>query len=66
MKTEVTICVAMSESGRLLSAFANTNWIQEENKHKELLKQIREDKQLWSVKYIKTFIEYPITHENLI
>lgn len=63
-KTPVTICIAMSESGKFLTAIAGSNWIQEENKHKEILKQVREDKQLWTVKYIKTSVTYPITSEN--
>lgn len=59
----VTICIAMSEAGRFLTVIANSNWVQEEEKHKNLLKQIREDKQLWSVKYVKTSVQYPISSE---
>jgi len=59
----VTICIAMSESGTFLSAFTDTHWIQEERKHKDLLERVRGDKQLWSVKYIRTSIPYPITTE---
>ena len=61
--TPVTVCVAMSESGTFLSAFADTHWLQEEKKHQELLKQVREGKQLWTVRYIRTSIQYPISNE---
>lgn len=60
----VKIAVAMSESGRFLTAIADSNWIQEEQKHKDLLESIRKDKQLWSLKYISTTIPYPITTEK--
>jgi len=63
-KVKVTVCIAMSESGTFLSAFANTNWLQEEKRHQDLLKRIREDKQLWSVKYIHTQINYPFLNES--
>lgn len=63
-KIPVTICIAMSESGRFLTAIADSNWLQEEAKHKELLNQVRNDKQLWTVKYVKTFVPYPITTES--
>jgi hypothetical protein len=61
----VTICVAMSKSGRFLVAITDSNWFQEEAKHKDLLKQVREDKQLWSVKYIKTTVPYPMSREDV-
>ena len=60
----VTVCIAMSEGGTFLSAFADTHWIQEDRKYQDLLKRAREDKQLWSVKYIRTSIQYPITTEK--
>lgn len=63
-KVPVTVCIAMSESGTFLSAFADTNWIQEEKRHQDLLKRVRDDKQLWTVKYIKTSIAYPFTIES--
>ena len=56
-----TLCIAVSESGSFLCAFAETNNIQKEQEHKDLLKRVREDKQLWSVRYIRTSIPYPIT-----
>lgn len=59
----VTVCIAMSEAGRFLTAIADSGWVQEEEKHKNLLKQIREDEQLWSVKYVKTSVQYPISSE---
>jgi hypothetical protein len=62
-RVPVTVCIAMSESGTLLAAFSDTHWLQEEKKHQDLLKRVREDKQLWTVKYIKTSIQYPILNE---
>lgn len=60
----VTLCVAMSESGSLLCAIADTNHTQKEQEHKDLLKRVREDNQLWSVKYIRTLMSYPTTLET--
>lgn len=65
-KVPVTILVAMSESGRFLTCIADSNWIQENVKHNNLLQQIREDKQLWSVRYIKTSVPYPFSNEEIL
>lgn len=62
----VKIAVAMSESGRFKVCIADSNWIQEEQKHKQLLDDIRNDKQLWSLQYITTSIPYPISHRNQV
>ena len=60
----VKVAVAMSESGRFRVCIADSNWIQEERKHQEMLDEIRQDKQLWSLKYIKTTIPYPVSIED--
>lgn len=63
-KVPVTIAVAMSEGGRFMVAVANSNWIQEEQKHQQMLLEIRADKQLWSLRYIKTAVPYPVSSED--
>lgn len=64
-KVSVTVCIAMSEGGTFLSSFVDTNWVQEEQRYKDMMKRVREDKQLWSVKYIRTSIPYPISSEKV-
>lgn len=64
IRVPVTVCIAMSEGGTFLSSFVDTNWLQEEQKYKDMMKRVREDKQLWSVKYIRTSIPYPISSEK--
>lgn len=63
-KVPVTIAIAMSEGGRFMVAVANSNWIQEEQKHQQMLNEIRADRQLWSLRYIKTAIPYPVSNED--
>lgn len=63
MNVPVTIAVAVSEGGRIRVAVTDTNWIQEEQKHKAMLDEIRNDKQLWSLRYIKTSVPYPVSRE---
>lgn len=63
-KVPVTIAIAMSEGGRFMVAVANSNWIQEEQKHQQMLNEIRADKQLWSLRYIKTAVPYPFSTED--
>lgn len=60
----VCIAVAMSESGVFKVCIANSNWIQEERKHQAMLTEIKQDKQLWSLKYIKTTVPYPVSSET--
>lgn len=64
MHIPVTIAVAISEGGRVRVAITDTNWIQEEQKHKQMLDEIRADKQLWSLRYIKTTVPYPVSQET--
>ena len=61
----VKIAIAMSESGRFKVCIADSNWIQEEQKYKQMLDEIRQDKQLWSLKYITTSVPYPVSSERL-
>ena len=63
-KVPVTIAVAMSEGGGFMVAVANSNWVQEEQKHQQMLADIRADKQLWSLRYIKTAVPYPVSNED--
>lgn len=63
-KVPVTVCIAMSEAGTFLTAVVDSHWIQEEQRYQRLMKRVREDKQLWSVKYIRTGINYPTQTEN--
>lgn len=63
-RVRVKIAVAMSESGTVRLAVADSNWIQEERKHQQLLTEIRADKQLWSLRYIATDVPYPISSEE--
>lgn len=63
-RIRVKIAVAMSESGTVRLAVANSNWIQEERKHQQMLAEIRADKQLWSVRYLTTTVPYPVSREE--
>ena len=63
-RIHVKIAVAVSEAGTVRLAVADSNWIQEERKHQQLLNEIRADKQLWSVRYITTDVPYPISSED--
>lgn len=63
-RVPVTIAVAVSEAGTFRVAIANSNWLQEERKHQQMLDEIRSDKQLWSLRYIKTTIPYPASAEE--
>lgn len=63
-RMHVKIAVAMSEAGTVRLAVADSNWIQEERKHQQLLNEIRADKQLWSLRYITTDMPYPISSEE--
>ena len=55
----VKIAVAVSEAGTVRLAVADSNWIQEERKHQQMLAEIRADKQLWSLRYLTTAVPYP-------
>lgn len=63
-RVPIKIAIAMSESGTVRLAVADSNWIQEERKHQQLLNEIRADKQLWSLRYITTDVPYPISREE--
>jgi hypothetical protein len=64
-KVKVQIAVAVSEAGTVKLAVADSNWIQEERKHQAMLSEIRESKQLWSLRYVTTMVPYPISRENI-
>ena len=63
-RTRVKIAVAVSEAGTVRLAVADSDWIQEERKHRQMLAEIRADKQLWSVRYITTTVPYPMSRED--
>ena len=61
----VKIAVAISEGGTIKVAVADTHWIQQDRLHKQMLEDIRNDKQLWSLRYIDTKIPYPVTRQTI-
>ena len=63
-RVAVKIAVAVSEAGTVRLAVADSNWIQEERKHQQMLSEIRADKQLWSLRYLTTAVPYPISRED--
>lgn len=63
-KVPVTIAIAMSENGTFRMAIADSNRIQEQRNYQTMLNEIRADKQLWSLRYIKTSIPYPVSSED--
>ena len=63
-RVAVKIAVAVSEAGTVRLAVADSNWIQEERKHQQMLAEIRADKQLWSLRYLATAVPYPISRED--
>ena len=63
-RIHVKIAVAVSEAGTVRLAVADSNWIQEERKHQQMLSEIRADKQLWSLRYLTTEVPYPISRED--
>ena len=60
----VKIAIAVSESGRVNIAIADSNWIPDRRKYEELLSSIRNDKQLWSLRYVQTQVPYPVSSEK--
>ena len=60
----VKIAIAVSEAGTVRLAVADSNWIQEERKHQQMLAEIRSDKQLWSLRYLTTEVPYPVSRED--
>ena len=60
----VKMAVAVSEAGTVRLTVADSNWIQEERKHQQMLAEIRADKQLWSLRYLTTAVPYPISRED--
>ena len=60
----VKIAIAVSEAGTVRLAVADSNWIQEERKHQQMLAEIRADKQLWSLRYLTTEVPYPVSRED--
>ena len=63
-RVAVKIAVAVSEAGTVRLAVADSNWIQEERKHQQMLAEIRADKQLWSLRYLTTEVPYPVSRED--
>ena len=63
-RIHVKIAVAVSEAGTVRLAVADSNWIQEERKHQQMLAEIRADKQLWSLRYLTTEVPYPVSRED--
>ena len=63
-RVAVKIAVAVSEAGTVRLAVADSNWIQEERKHQQMLAEIRADNQLWSLRYLTTAVPYPISRED--
>ena len=63
-RVAVKIAVAVSEAGTVRLAVADSNWIQEERKHQQMLAEIRADNQLWSLRYLATAVPYPISRED--
>ena len=63
-RIHVKIAVAVSEAGTVRLAVADSNWIQEERKHQQMLSEIRADKQLWSLRYLTTEVPYPVSRED--
>lgn len=60
---EVHVSVAVSESGREKCHIANSNWLQEQGDYQRWLKELRHDKQLWSVKTFKVKLPMPLSFE---
>ena len=63
-RIHVKIAGAVSEAGTVRLAVADSNWIQEERKHQQMLSEIRADKQLWSLRYLATAVPYPVSRED--
>lgn len=63
-RVAVKIAVAVSEAGTVRLAVADSNWIQEERKHQQMLAEIRADNQLWSLRYLTTAVPYPVSRED--
>ena len=63
-RIHVKIAIAVSEAGTVRLAVADSNWIQEERKHQQMLAEIRADKQLWSLRYLTTEVPYPVSRED--
>ena len=62
-RIHVNIAVAVSEAGTVGLAVDNSNWIQEERKHQQMLAEIRADKQLWLLRDLITAVPYQVLRE---
>jgi hypothetical protein len=61
----VMLTVAISETGRVRCCLADSMWIADREAHTAFMKEIREDKFLWTVKTIKTAIRMPFSYEDI-
>ena len=62
---EVCVSIAVSESGREKCHIADSNWLQEQRSYKAWVDEIRQDKQLWSIKTVKVKVPAPMQYEDM-
>lgn len=62
---EVSVTIAISENGIQRCCMAGSHWIQQQREHAAFLQELRNDKQLWTVKTIKVGFPMPIQFEDL-
>ncbi len=62
---EVLVDIAVSEAGTTDCRIAYSNWIQQQNEHKDWLQKKRSDERLWSVKTVRVHVPMPAQFEDM-
>ena len=62
---EVIVVVAVSQDGQVTSSIQEECRLIQKRQHQEWLKNIQEDKKLWSMKTIRTLVPMPIQYEDM-
>lgn len=62
---EVTVSIAVSDTGRVTCHVANSNWITEQRSYEAWLRELRESKLFWSIKTVKVHVPMPLQYEDM-
>ena len=62
---EVLVSVAVSDAGITECCIADSNWIQQQRKHKEWMDEKRTSKHFWSIKTVRVNIPMPLQFEDM-
>lgn len=62
---KVSVSVAVSDTGITDCCIADSNWIQQQRKHKEWIDEKRTSKSFWSIKTVQINVPIPLTFEDM-